>query len=505
VAAAPAITPVLTDIAGHWAATHPVIDGACPTVVVKQTNAANEESLLEKSNVTVPDIWIPDSAQWVQRLRTDTAGVDSPVQSAWYYPAIASSPLVLAVAPGAADALSGVAAKGWPATLADTSSVRMVDPKANTEGLLALLTTQSLVAGPAANPSRALVSTLVDMAKSVLNGPASGFLALAQKREGAAAFPASEQEVFSANADAGSAGNASATAVYPSGKTLSLDYPVVQFAPPGGDPAQRDAAVAFVNQLTQGYAQQRLRSAGFRDASGAPLTGADPAVGVSDTAVKQLTIPGPGRVADALRVWTAAGRSNRTLAIIDLSGSMSESTGGGQSKIQFAADAERAAVDFFPDTSSLGLWGFANTSQELVPLGPLDASIGGVTRREALATAAASLPSRTGGNTALYQTTLDAYETVRSGYDPAAVNSVVVVTDGANTVNSGVTLDALLGRLRSETDTARPLPIITIAVGGDADVATLKQISAASGGTEYTVDQPSDIRAAYLDAIIKTE
>jgi Mg-chelatase subunit ChlD len=84
------------------------------------------------------------------------------------------------------------------------------------------------------------------------------------------------------------------------------------------------------------------------------------------------------------------------------------------------------------------------------------------------------------------------------------VNSVVVVTDGSNTVNSAVTLDALLARLRSETSSTRPLPVITIAVGGDADVATLKQIAAASGGTEYTVDQPSDIRAAYLDAIIKT-
>ena len=75
--------------------------------------------------------------------------------------------------------------------------------------------------------------------------------------------------------------------------------------------------------------------------------------------VSALGAPSSSHEADGLRVWTAAGRGNRTLAVIDLSGSMAETVGGGQSKIQFAAAAAKAAVDFFPDTSSLGLWGFS--------------------------------------------------------------------------------------------------------------------------------------------------
>jgi hypothetical protein len=47
------------------------------------------------------------------------------------------------------------------------------------------------------------------------------------------------------------------------------------------------------------------------------------------------------------------------------------------------------------------------------------------------------------------------------------------------------------------------LPIITIAVGRDADVATLRKISAATGGTTYTAAGPDDIGNAFLDAVIK--
>ncbi len=93
---------------------------------------------------------------------------------------------------------------------------------------------------------------------------------------------------------------------------------------------------------------------------------------------------------------------------------------------------------------------------------------------------------------------------MRSGWDPALVNSVVLLTDGANTDTSGIHLAALLSRLRSETSASRPLPIITIAIGPDADVETLQRISAATKGRSYTVANPADIRSAFLDALISS-
>ena len=59
--------------------------------------------------------------------------------------------------------------------------------------------------------------------------------------------------------------------------------------------------------------------------------------------------------------------------------------------------------------------------------------------------ATSRLPRQTGGATGLYNTTLAAYERVRSGWDPADVNSVVLLTDGANT-SPGTSLGALLSR-----------------------------------------------------------
>jgi Ca-activated chloride channel homolog len=523
VVAADAIAPVLSDVAKNWVGSHPVVDGACPTVTVRTSSAATEEAVLAKPDTTLPDVWIPDSSLWVQRLRTDIDGQDTDAQSLWVYPPVASSPLVLATTEANEAALTAAAKPGWAAAIA-APNVSMVDPTLSTSGLLTLLTAQSLLAPTASTgsdqpasdsqpsaPSRQYVNAMVTLARSTLTDTNAAFLALQQHPAGQLAFPASEQEVIASNAGKGT--GAGSVTVYPGGKVLSLDFPVVQFAPPGGNPAQRDAAAQFVSQLSSAAAQQLMRVAGLRDADGHPLpaataAGTGAAASATTVATASLDQPTSDQVADGLRVWDAASRESRTLLVIDVSGSMADSIGGDQSKIEFAADAEKAAIDFFPDTSSLGLWTFSAKSNpqndwtQVVPLGPLGSNVNGTTRRQALLAASATLPGRVGGDTGLYNTVLGAFEAVRTGYDPAAANSVVLLTDGSNTQSAGVDLASLLSTLRSQTSAATPLPIITIAVGKDADVTTLQQISAATGGTTLTAAQPDDIRDAVLDALV---
>jgi hypothetical protein len=355
---------------------------------------------------------------------------------------------------------------------------------------------------------------LVKVSGTAITNPSSGFLALRDHATTAAAFPSSEQAVIAAGQ---TISGLQAVSVYPTGNALTLDFPVVQFTRPGGDPNRRNATVAFVDQLRSQFARDRFASAGFRDAAGRRVgassssssspSSSSASSGPAVVNVAALARPSSDQVADGLRVWTAARRGNRALMVIDLSGSMAEKAGG-STKIRFAANAARAAVTFFPDTSSLGLWGFSvdrsgsRDWSELVSLGPLGGPTTGGLRRTRLLSAAARLPTQTGGNTGLYNTTIAAYEKVRSGWDPAFVNSVVLLTDGANTDRSGIHLAQLLARLRSETSTSRPLPIITIAVGAGADVSTLRRISAATGGQTYTVANPADIRSAFLDALI---
>jgi Ca-activated chloride channel family protein len=505
IAAAPAIAPAISDIATHWLASHPIIDGACPTVVVHPVGAATEETALAEPNTTLPDVWIPDSSLWIRQLKADTAGLDSDVQSLWLYPSIASSPLVLAASTSGAGPLAKTAASGWPSALA-SSTVSMLDPTATTAGLLALLTAQKLLPGTAGAPSPAFVRELVGLSRKVLPNTDAGFLAMTQHPNTALAFPASEQDIRAANA-ARPANAAPANAVTPKGQALGLDFPVAQFAPPGGNPAQRDAAAQFAAQLSSAYASTRLRAANLRDPSGTPLPSASSSSGTVSAVTTSIATPSPDQIADGLRVWKAAGRTSRTLVVIDTSGSMADTIGGGQSKIEFASAAAHAAVDFFPDTSSLGLWDFSVKQPtdwtQLVPLGTLGSAVGAGTRRQAMVAAADRLPNQVRGNTGLYKTALAAYEAVRTGYDPSAANSVVLLTDGSNTDQSGLDLATLLSTLRAQTVTGKPLPIITIAVGADADLATLKQISAATGGSTLTAAEPSDIRGAVIDAIVR--
>ena len=509
VVAAEEIAPVVTDIANSWVATHPVIDGACPTVTVKTSSAATTEAGLAKPDTTLPDVWLPDSSVWVQQLRSDIDGQDTDAQSMWVYPAVASSPLVLATTSANQSAASTLAQSGWASVLA-APNVSIIDPTTSTDGLLSVLTAQSLLSAsvqPAASttasaPSRQYVNAMVALSRTTQTDANAAFLALGQPSGAKLMVVASEQDELTSNASRGA--TPAAVSVVPTGKALSLDFPPVQFAPPGANPAQRDAATALVAQLSTTAAQKQLRTAGLRDAAGNPI---EATAGLSAT--ENLDQPTSDQVADGLRVWNAAARESRTLLVIDVSGSMSDTIGGGQSKIQFAADAEKASIDFFPDTSSLGLWTFSaksNPSQDwtqVVTLGPLASKVGTVTRRQALVAAAATLPGRTGGDTGLYNTVLGAYQAVRTGYDPAAANSVVLLTDGSNTQTAGIDLATLLSTLRSQTSSAAPLPIITIAVGKDADVTTLQQISAATGGSTLTAAEPADIRDAVLDALVR--
>jgi Ca-activated chloride channel homolog len=499
VTADPSIASAIEDIANQWMAGKPVVDETCPSVVVRSVDSATAAATLVKADANPPNVWIPASSLWTDRVRQQTAGLDSAANSLWLYPPIATSPLVLATTPGRAAAARAAAAGGWAKLLDGSTPVAAADPGTDSAGLATVVTAEVLINKGAASPSRQLVNSFVALTSSAIEPGASGLTAFGDSTKAVPPVVTSEQAVRATATGANAASKL--VAIYPAGKAVGLDWPVAQFTPPGGDPAIRDATVAFIAHLSGASAQQRLRQAGLRDAAGNVVSGAP--------AAQVMRRPTVDEQVEATRTWTAAGRTSRTLVVVDLSGSMGDSIGGGQTKIQFAADAELAAISFFPSSSSLGLWGFSVDRTpttdwvRLVPLGRLDANVGGTNRRAALVAAARKMPSITDGNTGLYATTLAAYEGVRNGFDPASVNSVVLLSDGANTDTRGVDLAGLLARLRSEHDPRRPLPIITIAVGEHAGIGTLRQISAATGGRAYTATNADDIRNVFLDAIIK--
>jgi Ca-activated chloride channel family protein len=498
----PALAGPVSEVAKGWA--QPSVAGACVRVTIASAdNAAAERDLVSGASGT-QTLWIPDSSEWVRRLTTDLASVATPAIGVQVDPSLASSPVGVVAVPSRAAALASLG-QADIARAASHGALPMIvpDPVRNAEGLLSLLAMRSLFAGPTAAAPQDFVGLVVRLAHTALSSPASGFAELADNN--ATPFTASEQDVIQQNK---SAHQLAAGIVYPGGGAVSLDFPVVRLSRIGDDPALASASDAFQQVLRSISGQGVLAAAGFRDPAGDPILGA---TDIGSVRLRGIAQPTPQQSADMLRLWSAASADSHTLAVVDVSGSMGDAAGNGHTKIQVAASAAATAINYFPDTSSFGLWAFSSEQtadtpwSQLAPLAPLGAKANGVRHRQALAAAAATLPSLVGGSTALYDTTLAAYQDVRNSYDSAKFNSVVLLTDGMNDYPAGISLDTLLIRLRSLLDAAHPVPIITIGVGDQADIPTLKQISAVTGGKTYVVRNPADVRGVFVDAMLQRE
>ena len=496
VAAAPSIAGAVTAVADQWTATHPSVHGNCVSVTVKKVDSATEAASVASGAPADIQIWIPDSQLWPARV---------PAAAGHAGAAIASTPLVLVASPARAATLPG-ATTGWGSIGTGKLPALVADPTVSTDGVLGLLALRAVL-GSGSTANAQLVGVMIALSHAKLPSAAAGFARLGAQPVTAPPFVASEQEVIIANRTHHST---YAAAIYPSDGTLSLDYPVVQLAQGGHDADLGAAATAFEAQLRTAAARSQFAAAGFRDASGDPIPGVVSGA-MGSARLHLLPEPTRGQADQALRAWSAASEDSRLLAVIDVSGSMSDTTANGQTKIQLVVSAALAASSFFPPGSDLGLWAFSTQQTattdwaQLVPLGPIDARLGAVTRRQALLAGANSLPGRVHGNTALYNTTLAAFEDVRTTYDAAKVNSVVIMTDGRDVNPGGISLAQLLAALRAQVNPARPIPIITIGVGKDVDADALRAMSALTGGKTYLVTDPTQIRGVFLDAILQRQ
>ena len=55
--------------------------------------------------------------------------------------------------------------------------------------------------------------------------------------------------------------------------------------------------------------------------------------------------------------------------------------------------------------------------------------------------------------------------------------------------------------MSSEADPARPVKVIGIALGPDADLDALKQIATATGGAAYSAVDENDLQSVLFDAL----
>jgi hypothetical protein len=90
---------------------------------------------------------------------------------------------------------------------------------------------------------------------------------------------------------------------------------------------------------------------------------------------------------------------------------------------------------------------------------------------------------------------------VRQDYDAKAVNSILLFTDGKNDDPGSPTLAQTVQTLRSLRDPARPVRIIALGMGPEANAEELQALAGATGGQSYVARNPGDLRQVFIDAL----
>ena len=109
--------------------------------------------------------------------------------------------------------------------------------------------------------------------------------------------------------------------------------------------------------------------------------------------------------------------------------------------------------------------------------------------------------------TPLYSVTQRSYDQMLTGYDPALINAVILLTDGrnddGNAADDREQLQSLLADVKNSNDgeNSRPVRIFTIAYGGDTNPAELKRISEASNATAYTATDATTINDVFAAVV----
>ncbi|MFC9319432.1 substrate-binding and VWA domain-containing protein [Streptomyces nigra] len=518
-AASPEVAPALKTAAERARRAGLTSDGRCVAVTVTAREPHRIAEALSADEDPGAEVWVPDSQAWVQRLTADggTAEVSTIGN-------VAASPVGVAMVPAAAKKL------GWPRrtytwtelageTLGD-GPVRLGagDPTRSAAGLLALTRVSAAADATEGGDTRA-AALMKALSERVTEGDGQILESLprdASDSESAnprrnQAVVLSEQAAFTYNAATEDARDLDF--FYPQDGAPRLDYPYALLDQTGLTTDESRAAIRFMSYLDDPEQQRLLERYGFRTSDEKVPDGLVARAGGSAPQPYAAPVDRPVTAValqEALGVWEITVRSARITMVVDASASMEERVPGTErSRMDVTRASLRRALNTFTAEDEIGLWDFSTALDGTkdyrvrVPAGRLGDSEGDVTQRDRLAAAVDRLKPVPDGATGLYDTTLAAYEAARSSYAKGRFNAVVVLTDGVNEDPGSISRSGLLSRLGKLADSKRPLPLIMIAVGPDADREEADRIAKATGGSGHEVTDPAQMETAILKAIVK--
>ncbi|MFI6899014.1 substrate-binding and VWA domain-containing protein [Streptomyces sp. NPDC050256] len=517
----PDIAPAVRAVADKARKDNLRSDGHCVDVdVVARDSYKVADALARGTRAPDYQMWLPDSDLWLNRAKG--LGDAIPITPG---DSVASSPVTLAMVPSAAKSL------GWPekkyswaeltAAAMESDKVRLgsADPARSATGLLALTSIGISSDKLGGDSDTRAAATAKLLAQRMSDGDTQVVETLPQDSSGAEqgnparnqAVLLSEQAAFAHNAE--STGGSKLDLFYPKDGAPLLNYPFTLVNEEEQTTDESRAALRFMTLLSEDASQRTLQEHGFRTVDGtADETLVASAGGKSPQpyATSPGAAPSDETLQETLGMWTITVQSARLTTVVDASGSMATIVPGrNQSRMDVTKASLIQALNQFTPNDEIGLWEFATTLdgdkdyRRLVETSRLgDAAKGGGTHRDKLAAAFSSLKPVPDGATGLYDTALAAYKEAQRTYVKGKFNAVVILTDGSNQDDRSISRSALIAELKKITDPERPVPLLAIAVGPDADREEVNEIAKVTGGGGYQVSDPAEIQAVILQAVM---
>jgi Ca-activated chloride channel family protein len=508
VAASSSQFATLDGLAHRWSADGPAVAGHCAAVTVVRKDSSAVASALtpawdETRDGPRPDVWVPESSLWLLVAQSHpNAQPLLPDQA----PSTASSPIVLTVRRPVAEAM------GWPSrslgweeifgafTRPDTwpklghpewagLKMGMTDPTVSTPGLASALSLLDQDADGQLSDAEVTTSIALSQALGAMAADTTTYFNEQRDPQsatgGVAAFAAIERDVAAYDATNPAV---QLVPIYPKQNPIVADYPYAVLAGSWVDNGRKAVADAFLAYLLSPAGQKAMGADGFRDPGRAATQAAQlsPERGFQAGIATPRKDPSAAAISQIIGQWTALQRTANILVVLDTSGSMNRPVPGtALTRLQLLQQTALAGFGLLTTQTKAGLWQFSGAYQELVPYGPIAEPVGGVPRLQALMGAVQSV--KAGGNTALYDTAYAAFHLMQSQWQPNSTNAVLLITDGKNESDTGLTRQDLAARLAKEARPDQPTAIIGIAVGPEADADALSEMSRLTGGRTFVV------------------
>ena len=286
---------------------------------------------------------------------------------------------------------------------------------------------------------------------------------------------------------AGTSQQMSVVAIYPKEGTFWANHPYAVLNAPWVTAEQREAALAFEAFLLDKPQQQKAMELGFRpaDPSLALTAPLDTQHGVDPKQPKTiLEIPKAQVIRDIRSLWDQTKKPVDLVIAIDVSGSMS-----GQ-KISAARNSLVQFINLLGDNDRLQVITFSTNVNTMIPLTQIGPKRADITRRVS--------GIIEGGDTTLYDATLQSYQELEKNGDPKHIRAVVVLTDGNDTASTN-SLDDVLNQIGSKSEEGgNSIKLFTIGYGSDADTGVLKKLAEKTGGLQYD-SKPENINQVYSE------